>query len=109
MNDVVQTQESTKSGKFKNQYASILGLDENIYYGKIDGSEIVNKYYVAKGTIFLPKQQENTEITYKELIAPNGFYLNSSPYVVNVGEDYMVDRIENYRVNYMIIPKTGIE
>ena len=112
MNDVVKAYNSSYENRLKKHLAVALDLEDGIYYGKtnIEGSKVI-KYQVEKGAIILPDQPEDTEISYKEVIAPSGYYLNVDPYIVTVGHDYSLSRIENYRTNNMIvvIPKTGIE
>lgn len=105
---VIDTIDSKTHPKFNSQYVSIHGLDEGIYYGQINNNEIV-KYEIKKGMIKLDKVEKDTEITYTELVAPAGYYLDEDAYVVNVGDDDTLTQIENYRMNRaIIIPKTGI-
>ena len=115
MNDVIKTVGSSYNANFKKQAVSILDLKDGIYYGKSDSKDAkVITCYVAKGTIFLPDQEEDTAITYKELVAPSGYALDRSEFTVNVGHDYTLERIENYRSNSIIInppyiPETGYD
>ena len=95
--------------KFSVQAVTILGLDDGIYYSQIN-DENMKTWRIEKGMIFLPMQEEDTEITFTELIAPQGYYLESRPFVMSVGHDYELLEVENYRSNSMIIiPHTGYE
>lgn len=107
MQIVIDTINSSLHPKFNSQCVTVLGLEQGIYYGQINDEEII-EYEIVKGMIKLKDQEENTEITYTELIAPAGYYMDDKPYVVNVGDDDSLTIIENYRKNTaMIIPKTG--
>ena len=65
-------------------------------------------WYIAKGTIFLPEQEEDTEITFTEIAAPTGYVKDGKPFTMTVGHDYTVERVENYRSNYFpYVPVTG--
>lgn len=109
----VKSYESKWDNRFKKDAVSILDLKEGTYYVKVDGEEEVSVHQVAKGMIFLPMQEEDTEITFTELVAPQGYYLDRKPFVMTVGHDYELLEVENYRSNSMIIipnriPDTGI-
>ena len=72
------------------------------------------KYEVSKGTIVLFDQPEDTEVTFIELVAPAGYYIDRKPFIVNVGHDSELERVENYRSNSLIIitnriPDTGYD
>ncbi len=95
--------------KFNVQAVTILGLEDGIYYTQIEDENMVI-WQIAKGMIFLPIQEEDTEITFSELVAPQGYYIDTRPFVMNVGHDYELLEVENYRSNSMIIiPHTGYE
>ena len=109
MQVVIDTISSRKHNTFNSEYVSVLGLEEGIYYGQVNDEE-VKEYLVEKGMIILKDQKEDTTITYKELVAPAGYHLEKEEYVVNVGNDTSLTKIENYRMNRaIIIPKTGID
>ena len=118
MSDVVKTLTSSKHSKFGTQYVQATDLADGIYYGQIEGEEKVTKHYVAKGMIYLVDQAEDTEITYHEEIAPEGYYLPGYDFVANVGHDYSLTKIENERPNqaivrreehpHPVIPNTGV-
>ena len=93
----------------KEQAITILGLDDGIYYTEdADGERTT--WYIAKGMIFLPDQEEDTQITFTELVAPAGYVKDSKPFVMTVGHDYSVERVENYRSNYFpYVPVTGFD
>ena len=81
---------------------------------KVEGEEEVKKYEVSKGTIVLFDQPEDTEVTFTELVAPAGYYIDRKPFITSVGHDYELERIENYRSNSLIIitnriPDTGYD
>jgi len=115
MSDVVKTVDSSYNANFRKQAVTILDLEDGIYYGQSDKEGFaVMTFYVARGTIYLPDQVEDTNITYTEIIAPSGYQLDPTPFVVNVGHDYTLERIDNYRsnsiiINPPIIPKTGYD
>ena len=115
MSDVVKTVDSSYNANFRKQAVTILDLEDGIYYGQSDkeGSAVMT-FYVARGTIYLPDQVEDTNIAYTEIIAPSGYQLDPTPFAVNVGHDYTLERIDNYRsnsiiINPPIIPKTGYD
>ena len=94
--------------RFKKDAVTILDLSDGTYYLQVEGEEDVSVHQVAKGMIFLPLQEEDTQITFTELIAPAGYYLDRKPFVMTVGHDYELLEVENYRSNSMIIiPNTG--
>ena len=65
-------------------------------------------YRVAKGMIYLPDQEEDTQITFQELAAPMGYAIEMKPFTMTVGHDDSVKTVENYRSNYLLyIPVTG--
>ena len=102
--------ESKWDSRFKKDAVSILDLEEGTYYLKVEGEEEVSVHQVAKGMIFLPLQEEDTEITFTELVAPQGYYLDKKSFVMTVGHDYELLEVENYRSNSMIIiPNTGYD
>ena len=89
---------------------SITSLEDGTYYGKTDLEDDIEEYPVSKGAIILKGQAEETEITYTEIAAPKGYYIDKKAYTVNVGSDHSLEKIENYRTNIAIIlPETGIE
>ena len=111
---LVKSVDSAYNANFGKQAISVLDLMDGIYYVKIDGEDTVSVHYVGKGMIYLPDQPEDTIVTYTEIIAPGGYYLDKSPFVQTVGHDYSLDRIENFRSNSMIIvppniPHTGYD
>ncbi len=106
----VKEYESKWDNRFKKDAVTILDLEEGTYYAKVEGEEEVSVHQVAKGTIFLPLQEEDTQITFTELVAPQGYYLDRKPFVMTVGHDYELLEVENYRSNSMIIiPNTGYD
>ena len=106
----VKSYESKWNNHFKKDAVSILDLEEGTYYVKVEGEEEVSIHQVAKGMIFLPMQEEDTQITFTELVAPQGYYLDRKPFVMTVGHDYELLEVENYRSNSMIIiPNTGYD
>ena len=106
----VKSYESKWNSHFKKDAVTILDLEEGTYYLKVDGEEEVSVHQVAKGMIFLPMQEEDTQITFTELVAPQGYYLDKKPFVMTVGHDYELLEVENYRSNSMIIiPNTGYD
>jgi len=115
MTDIVKTVSSTKHSKFGTQYIQVTDLADGIYYGQMEGEDYITKHYVAKGMIYLVDQIEDTEITYHEEIAPEGYYLPGDDFVANVGHDYALTKIENERPNQAIvsnrpvIPNTGFD
>lgn len=109
MQIVIDTIDSKVHDKFKTHCVSVLGLEQGVYYGQIDDGDII-AYQIEKGMIKLDDIPENSELTYTELMAPAGYYLDEKPYIVNVGDDQTLTTIENYRMNRaIIIPKTGID
>ena len=106
----VEEYASELNKKFSVQAVTILGLEDGIYYTQINDEDDMKTWRIEKGMIFLPMQEEDTEITFRELIAPQGYYLESRPFVMSVGHDYELLEVENYRSNSMIIiPHTGYE
>lgn len=113
LGELIYTVDSDYNHRFQREYVMIMNLPEGTYYGRIKGEDQIYEYKVERGMIFLKDQPENTEITYTELAAPNGYYLNPDPYVVNVGNDDSLTRINNYRPNVRIVaprtvPRTGV-
>lgn len=101
--------ESETNKVTKKEAVTILGLEDGTYYTQI-GDEPMQVWYIAKGTIFLPEQEEDTEITFTEIAAPTGYVKDSKPFTMTVGHDYSVERVENYRSNYFpYVPVTGID
>lgn len=100
---------STPSTKFGKETATALDLEDGIYLARTDLDPTPKKWYVAKGTIYFEEMIEDTEITFKEEIAPSGYYLPNAPFVMTVGHDYTLDRVEQFRANDAIIinPPTG--
>ena len=112
MNDVVMTLTSSKHSKFGTQYVQTTSLEPGIYYGQVEGSDVVKEYHVAKGMIYLPDMPADSDIVYHEEIAPEGYYLPGDDYVANVGHDDTVTRIENERTNVRVVnrvPNTGYD
>ena len=110
MTQLVKTCESRKHAKFGTQSVTVLDLKDGIYYVTKDSEEKATEYHVSRGTIYLPEQEEDTEITFREVIAPAGYYLETKPFTMTVGHDYGLKTVENYRSNSMIIiPNTGYE
>ena len=106
----VKSYESKWNSHFKKDAVTILDLEEGTYYVKVEGEEEVSVHQIAKGMIFLPMQEEDTQITFTELVAPQGYYLDKKPFVMTVGHDYELLEVENYRSNSMIIiPNTGYD
>lgn len=98
---------SSLNSKTRQNAVMILGLEDGIYFTQVGNEEMVT-WYIAEGTIYLPKQEEDTEITFAEIAAPEGYVRDSKPFVMNLGHDYTVDRVENYRSNYFpYVPVTG--
>ncbi|MBO4919880.1 MAG: VaFE repeat-containing surface-anchored protein [Erysipelotrichaceae bacterium] len=108
-NDVQVFDSRFDSGTGKHIFSTTL-LEEGVYYGKTDTEDEIKEYRIRKGSIILSGQPENTEITYTETAAPKGYFIDKKPFTVNVGSDYTLETIENYRTNIAIIlPDTGIE
>ena len=106
----IRIYESKWDSRFKKDAVTILDLEEGTYYARVEGEEEASVHQVAKGMIFLPLQEEDTEITFTELVAPQGYYLDRKPFVMTVGHDYELLEVENYRSNSMIIiPNTGYD
>jgi hypothetical protein len=112
----IKSYTSKYNKKLDKNVVAATDLEDGIYYAKTtipteDGKEQeVEKWYVSKGMIYLPKQAEDTEISFVELIAPAGYYLDSKTYTYSVGHDYTLERVENYRTNiFIVIPQTGID
>ncbi|MBQ1787442.1 MAG: hypothetical protein II004_00770, partial [Erysipelotrichaceae bacterium] len=104
---IFDSHEDSKSGK---HVFSTTSLEEGVYYVKTDHDDEIKEYVVSKGGIVLTGQPENTNITFTEIAAPKGYYIDKKPYTVNVGSDHSLERIENYRTNIAIIlPDTGIQ
>ena len=94
--------------RFRKQAVSILDLKEGTYYVRKDPGESCSIYRVAKGMIYLPNQEEDTQITFQELAAPMGYAIEMKPFTMTVGHDDSVKTVENYRSNYLLyIPVTG--
>jgi len=112
MNDVVMTLTSSKHSKFGTQYVQTTSLEPGIYYGQVEGSDVVKEYHVAKGMIYLPDMPGDSDIVYHEEISPEGYYLPGDDFVANVGHDDTVTRIENERPNVRVVhrvPNTGYD
>ena len=114
LTEEVRSLDSSYNSNFRKQAITLLTLPEGEYWVKIDGEDLAVKYVVAPGTIYLEKQEEDTVVTFTELVAPAGYYLDKTPFVTNVGHDYELDRVENYRSNSLIIienriPYTGYD
>ena len=108
LTEEVKVCESKMDSRFKKDAVTIFDLSDGTYYLQVEGEEDVSVHQVAKGMIFLPLQEEDTQITFTELIAPAGYYLDRKPFVMTVGHDYELLEVENYRSNSMIIiPNTG--
>ncbi len=108
LTEEVKVCESKMDSRFKKDAVTILDLSDGTYYLQVEGEEDISVHQVAKGMIFLPLQEEDTQITFTELIAPAGYYLDKKPFVMTVGHDYELMEVENYRSNSMIIiPNTG--
>ena len=110
----VRSVDSSYNSSFRKQAVTLLTLPEGEYWVKVDGEDDAKHYEVAKGTIVLHEQPEDTEVTFTELVAPAGYYLDRKPFIVNVGHDYELERVENYRSNSLIIitnriPDTGYD
>ena len=106
----IRIYESKWDSRFKKDAVTILDLEEGTYYAKVEGEDEASVHQIAKGMIFLPMQEEDTEITFTELVAPQGYYLDRKPFVMTVGHDYELMEVENYRSNSMIIiPNTGYD
>jgi hypothetical protein len=112
----IKSYTSKYNKKLDKNVVAATDLEDGIYYAKttiptVGGTESeVEKWYVSKGMIYLPKQAEDTEISFVELIAPAGYYLDSKTYTYSVGHDYTLERVENYRTNiFIVIPQTGID
>jgi hypothetical protein len=104
----IKTYESRWDSRFKKDAVTILDLEEGTYYAKVEGEEEASVHQIAKGMIFLPMQEEDTEITFTEIAAPTGYVKDSKPFTMTVGHDYSVERVENYRSNYFpYVPVTG--
>ena len=99
--------ESETNKVTKKEAVTILGLEDGTYYTQV-GDGPMQAWYIAKGTIFLPEQEEDTEITFTEIAAPTGYVKDGKPFTMTVGHDYTVERVENYRSNYFpYVPVTG--
>ena len=99
--------ESETNKVTKKEAVTILGLEDGTYYTQV-GDGPMQAWYIAKGTIFLPEQEEDTEITFTEIAAPTGYVRDGTPFTMTVGHDYTVERVENYRSNYFpYVPVTG--
>ena len=106
----IRIYESKWDSRFKKDAVTILDLEEGTYYAKVEGEEEASVHQIAKGMIFLPMQEEDTEITFTELVAPQGYYLDRKPFIMTAGHDYELLEVENYRSNSMIIiPNTGYD
>lgn len=110
--ELVKSVDSSYNKNISKQTVSVLDLKEGIYYVKVDGEDEMREFHVEKGMIYLPDQPEDTVVTYTEIVAPAGYYLDKKPFVQTVGHDYSLDEIENYRSNSLIIitndiPHTG--
>lgn len=110
----IRSVESSYDSNLKKQAVTLLSLPEGEYWVKVEGEEDAKKYEVSKGTIVLFDQPEDTEVTFTELVAPAGYYIDRKPFIVNVGHDYELERVENYRSNSLIIitnriPDTGYD
>lgn len=114
MTEQVREIDSSFNNSLSKHAVCVTDLPEAEYYVLVDGESEPTKYLVEKGTIVILNQPENTQITFKEIIAPSGYYLDGTPYVTDVGHDYSLTRVENFRSNSLIIipsiiPKTGYE
>ena len=108
MTKKVGSYESRHDSRFKKQAVTILDLDDGVYYVKKNDEEGCDIYHIGKGMIYLPDQEEDTEITFKELIAPIGYAVEPKPFTMTVGHDDRIRKVENYRANYLLyIPVTG--
>ena len=107
MTDVVKTLTSSAHSKFGTQYIQTTDLEPGIYYGKVEGSDEVREYHVAKGMIYLPDMPADSDIVYHEEIAPEGYYLAGDDFIANVGHDDTITRIENERPNTRIVERGG--
>ncbi len=106
----IRIYESKWDSRFRKDAVTILDLEEGTYYVRVEGEDEASVHQIAKGMIFLPLQEEDTEITFTELVAPQGYYLDRKPFVMTVGHDYELLEVENYRSNSMIIiPNTGYD
>ncbi|MDO4197992.1 MAG: SHIRT domain-containing protein [Erysipelotrichaceae bacterium] len=104
MSEVAGIYASSYDSRFSKQCVIVLDLQDGTYYAKMDTETDLRKWVIEKGAIYLDSQLEDTKITFKEIIAPVGYHLDSSNYVVDVGHDTSLTRVENYRINAMIIP-----
>ena len=113
MKDIVKEYASSDE-EWNRPAVSVLDLKEGVYYAQVKGEETVRKWIVSQGMIYLEEQPEDTQITYTEIQAPKGYYLDPEPFIIDVGHDTSLASITNYRVNKAIyippfIPITGIE
>ncbi len=98
---------SEENAQTKEKAVTILGLEDGIYYSQKGDDEKVT-WYIARGTIYLPQQEEDTQITFDEIAAPAGYVKESKPFTMTVGHNYTVEKVENYRSNYFpYVPVTG--
>ncbi len=113
MSENITVYSSTYDERFELETVVVLGLDDGEYYVRKNGETEIRKWIIEQGMIYLDRQLEDTDLIFKELIAPVGYYLDSNEYIVNVGHDTTLDRVENFRINALIIPyrapKTGID
>ena len=115
MTQLVDSYMSGYNERFGMETVSVLDLEDGTYYAKTDisGSKI-KQWQIEKGSIYLGYQLEDTKIIFRELIAPVGYHLDTSEYIVDIGHDTSTTRVENYRINALIVPpfvvpKTGIQ
>ena len=113
MKENLKTYSSKYDERFKVESTLVLGLEDGEYYVRKNDDPEIRKWIIEQGLIYLDRQLEDTDLIFKELIAPVGYHLDANEYVVNVGHDKTLERVENYRINALIIPyqapKTGID
>lgn len=81
-----------------------------VSYDELDSIyQQIDKHYVSKGMIYLPEIKYGSDILFKEIKAPSGYYFDDSNQIIKVKTSYGIKRMENYRINNVIrIPYTGI-
>lgn len=113
MSENVTVYSSAYDERFGLETVAVLGLEDGEYYVRKNDVPGVKKWIIEQGMIYLDRQLEDTDLIFKELIAPAGYYLDKNEYIVNVGHDMTLERVENYRINALIIPyrapKTGVD
>ena len=95
--------EFTNSTTYQSQYDDVIGHyvviypEDGIYYTRV--ADQITTHKVTHGKVNVLQVAKNSAVTFTEIKAPDGYALDTTPVVINVGSDETITEVKDSKIN----------